>query len=59
MNTWIEYTRHTRHDIKKATDNGIAIRMHNQTTKTVLERGSMLHYIKYDCSTLVKEFKIL
>jgi hypothetical protein len=59
MNSWIDYTRHTRHDIKKATDKGIAIRMNNGQTKTVVERGSMLHYVKYDCTTLVKQFRIL
>ena len=47
MNNWIEYTRHTRHDIKRAT-NGIAIRLNNNTTKTVLDKNSMLHYINYD-----------
>jgi hypothetical protein len=55
---WIEYTRLTRHDIKRAT-NGIAIRMVNGNTKTLTERGSMLHYVKFDCSTLVSHFRIL
>lgn len=54
---WIEYNRQTRQQIKDA--KAIAIRYNSGATKTVTERGSMLHYVKFDCSTLIKEFRIL
>lgn len=54
---WIEYNRQTRQQI--ATAKAVAVKFNNGSTKTVTERGSMLHYVKFDCSTLIKEFRIL
>lgn len=54
---WIKYNTQTRQQI--ATANAIAVRYNNGSTKTVTEKDSMLHLVKYNCSCLIAEFRIL
>jgi len=57
MNQWIEYNKETRKQIAHASS--LAVKYSSGLTKTITERDSMKHYVKFDCSTLIKEFKIL
>ena len=54
---WTLYNLNSRKQIASAKE--IAIKLSNGSVKTVTNKGSMAHYIRYDCRTLVQAFKIL
>ena len=55
--TWTPYNLDTRKQIISAKE--IAIKLSNGGVKTVTEKASMVHYIRYDCRTLVQAFQVL
>lgn len=56
-----EWKQYSRQEVRKDLVNAkaLAVKFMSGATKTVTERGSMLHYAKYDCSTLIDKYKIL
>jgi hypothetical protein len=54
---WIEYNLNTRKQIKEA--QAIVVKLSNGSTKMIATKRGMMHYINYDCRTLVQSFQIV
>lgn len=54
---WIQYDLNTRKQIEGA--EAIVVMLSNGATKMVATKRGMMHYIDYDCRSLVQSFQIV